>query len=61
MVRATSAEVISVFIVRAWREDQEFRARLTYTSNVATHEENVRYVGSKVEVNDAVLRWLDSL
>ena len=61
MGSSTSGDVIGVLVVRAWRDDDTFRARVTMTSNIANRDEEVRSFSSKADVERALKDWLETV
>lgn len=59
-------ERAGALVVRAWVEasfdpPERLRARITSSLDLASHDETVRVVASRVEILDAVGDWLDRL
>lgn len=55
----TGAPHVAVFVARAWWEDGQFRARVTYCVDIDSHEE-VRFVTADPDdLRRRLDRWLD--
>jgi hypothetical protein len=61
MGKSGQADAVGVLVIRAWRDGDRFRARVTSTSDIESRRDEVQVLESKDDVADAVRHWLEDL